>query len=67
VPAPSAEKVTANRYWTMLVLAAKVLKDLAEPDPSLRKLEQLREACARLAAEIKEVLPEPPTQEEGHG
>ena len=60
-PAPSADKLTSARYWAMLVLSAKVLDDLAQPDPNLRKLEQMREACGRLAAEIRATLPEPQT------
>jgi hypothetical protein len=59
VPAPGPDKIAAARYWAMLVLSAKVLDDLAQPDPNLRKLEQIRAACARLATEIRGVVADP--------
>lgn len=62
----TAESVPGpDRHLAMLVLAAEVLDDLAEPDPALRRMDSMRSACARLRDEIRATLSDGPLS--GHG
>lgn len=48
----------------MLILAEAVLDDLSEPDPTIRRLDQLRHRCSVLRDEIRRFLPDGPTAQD---
>lgn len=56
VPLPGAAQIASARYWAMLVLAAKVLDDLADPEAEPKKIQRIRQSCGRLRDEIKAVI-----------